>query len=131
MKTASGRFLVLVFAGTFAAAGVRAGDTSDGKAMTATATEEQPEEYKNWIELAMGGVITSGDRAQFEEQHWLPGGQPYGGIQDLHLEGTVGKNVLFSVDGHALWDFDYDITVQLSKPNLGYIKAGFTEFRSW
>src|SRR5439155_9548634 len=131
MTTACCRFLVLVFAGTLAAAGVRAG-TSDDKAITATATEEQPEEYKNWIELAIGGVITSGDRAQFEQEHRLPGGQVYGGIQDLHFGGSFDKNGLFSVDGHALWDFnDYDITVQLSKPNLGYIKAGFTEFRSW
>jgi hypothetical protein len=126
----SHRFLVLVCAGTCAAAAVRAGETTDGKAVTTT-TEETPE-YKNWIELGIGGVITSGDRAQFEEQHWLPGGQPYGGIQDLHFEGPLGKDGLFSVDGHALWDFnDYDITVQLSKPKLGYIKAGFTEFRSW
>jgi hypothetical protein len=130
MKTASRRFLVLVFAGIFAAAGVRGG-TSDQKTV-ATATEEQPEEYKNWIELAIGGVITSGDRAQFEQEHHLPGDQVYGGIQDLHVEGTFDKNGLFSVDGHALWDFnDYDITVQLAKPNLGYIKAGYTEFRTW
>ncbi len=132
MTNASRRILVLVFAGTFATAGVRAGDTSDGKAMTATATEEQPEEYKNWIELAIGGVITSGDRAQFEQQHWLPGDQPYGGIKDLHFEGTFDKNGVFSVDGHALWDFnDYDVTVELAKPNFGYIKAGYTEFRTW
>lgn len=132
MTNASRRFLVVVLAGTFAASAVHAGDTSDGKGMTPTATEEQPEEFKNWIELAMGGVVTSGDRAQFEEQHWLPGGQPYGGIQDLHVEGTVGKNGTLSVDGHALWDFnDYDIHMQLALPNLGYIKAGFTEFRSW
>jgi hypothetical protein len=131
MKTASRRFLVLVFAGAFAAAGVRGG-TSDGKALTATATEEQPEEYKNWIELGIGGVITSGDRAQFEQQHWLPADQPYGGIQSLHFEGTVGKDALLSIDGHALWDFnDYDLTVELAKPNLGYIKAGYTEFRTW
>ena len=130
MTNASRRFLVVVFAGTFAVSGVRGG-TSDQKTV-ATATEEEPEEYKNWIELAIGGVITSGDRAQFEQQHWLPGDQPYGGIKDLHVEGTVGKDVLFSVDGHALWDFnDYDVTVQLAKPNLGYIKAGYTEFRSW
>src|ERR1051325_9221358 len=102
---ASRRFLVLVFAGTLAVAGVRGG-TSDGKAVTATATEEQPEEYKNWIELAIGVVITNGDRAQFEQEHRLPGDQVYGGIQDLHLEGTVGKNVQFSLDGHALWDFN-------------------------
>ena len=127
---ASRRLLVLVFAGTLAAAGVRGG-TSDQKNV-ATATEEQPEEYKNWIELSMGGVITSGDRAQFEQEHRLPGGQPYGGIQDLHIEGTVSKDILFSLDGHALWDLnDYDVTIQLAKPNFGYIKAGYTEFRSW
>ena len=127
----SRRFMVLLFAGTLAASGVGAG-TSDGNALTATATEEQPEEYKNWIELAIGGVITSGDRAQFEQAHRLPGDQAYGGIQDLHLEGTVGKNTQFSIAGHALWDFnDYDITLQLAKPNLGYLKAGYTEFRSW
>ena len=121
---------MLVCAGTCAVAAVRGGETSDGKS-TAT-TEGQTEEYKNWIELGIGGVITSGDRAQFEQEHRLPGDQPYGGIQDLHFEGPLGKDGLFSVDGHALWDFnDYDITVQLSKPKLGYIKAGFTEFRSW
>src|SRR2546423_9419570 len=131
MTNASRRFVVLVLGGAFAAGGFLAG-TRNEKAITATATEEQPEEYKNWIELAIGGVITSGDRAQFEQEHRLPGNQAYGGIQDLHLEGTVGKNTQFSVDGHALWDFnDYDITLQLAKPNLGYIKAGYTEFRSW
>ncbi|MGA7274431.1 MAG: hypothetical protein WBX14_06255, partial [Candidatus Udaeobacter sp.] len=127
----SRRFLVLVCAGTFAAAAVRAGETSDGKATTAT-TEEQPEEYNNWIELGIGGVITSGDRAQFEQEHRLPGDQPYGGIQGLHYEHTLGEDTTLTVDGHAIWDTnDYDIQVQLSKAKLGYIKAGFTEFRSW
>jgi hypothetical protein len=125
-------FLLLGCAGIFALASARGGDTSDNKSTTAATTEEQPEEYKNWIELGIGGVITSGDKAQFEEQHWLPGDQPYGGIQDLHFEGTLGKDGLFSVDGHGIWDTnDYDIQIQLSKPKLGYIKAGFTEFRSW
>jgi hypothetical protein len=123
------RFLALFCAASFGLAAVRAGE-SDGKAVTTT--EEQAEEYKNWIELGIGGVITSGDRAQFEQEHRLPGDQPYGGIQDLHFEQTFDKDALFSIDGHALWDFnDYDITVQLSKPKLGYIKGGFTEFRSW
>jgi hypothetical protein len=130
MTNSARRFVVLICAGAFAASALRAGETTDGKAVT-TATEEAPE-YKNWIELGIGGVITNGDRAQFEQEHRLPGDQPYGGIQDLHFEQTVGKNGLFSIDGHALWDFnDYDITVQLSQPKLGYIKAGFTEFRSW
>ena len=130
MTNASRRFLVLVCAGSFAAAGVRGG-TSDQKTV-ATATEEQPEEYNNWIELGIGGVITSGDRAQFEQEHRLPGDQPYGGIQGLHYEQTFGKDTTLTVDGHAIWDTnDYDIQVELSQKKLGYIKAGFTEFRSW
>jgi hypothetical protein len=123
------KFLLLVCAGTFAAIGLRAGETTDGKAMTTT--EEAPE-YKNWIELGIGGTIVNGDNAQFEQEHRLPANTAYGGIQDLHFEGPLGKDGLFSVDGHAIWDTnDYDITLQLSKPKLGYIKAGFTEFRSW
>ena len=130
--TASRTFFLLGWAGIFAATAVLAGETSDGKSTTTATTEEQPEEYKNWIELGIGGIITSGDQAQFEQQHWLPGDQPYGRIQDLHFEGTLGKDGLFSVDGHGIWDTnDYDIEVQLTKPKLGYIKAGFTEFRSW
>jgi hypothetical protein len=127
--SASCRFLVLVCAGAFAASALRAGETTDGKAVTAT--EEEPE-YKNWIELGIGGTIVNGDNAQFEQEHRLPANTAYGGIQDLHFEQTLDKDALFSVDGHAIWDTnDYDIQVQLSKPKLGYIKAGFTEFRSW
>src|ERR1700747_2375480 len=96
------KLLVLVCAGTFATAGIRAGETSDGKGMVAAATEEQPEEYKNWIEVGIGGVITSGDQAQFEQEHRLPADEVYGGITDLHFEHTIGKNGLFSVDGHGI-----------------------------
>jgi hypothetical protein len=130
MTNPARRFLVLICAGTFAANALRAGETTDGKAVTTT-TEEAPE-YKNWIELGIGGTIVNGDNAQFEQEHRLPANTAYGGIQDLHFEGPLGKDGLFSVDGHAIWDTnDYDIQVQLSKPKLGYIKAGFTEFRSW
>src|SRR6266496_3704653 len=128
MMSPSGRFLVLVCAGTFAAATVRAGETTDGKAVT-TATEEVPE-YKNWIELGIGGLIINGDAAQFKQEHRMSG-DVFGGIQDMHYEQTVGKNAQLTVDGHAIWDNnDYDVKVQLSQPNVGYIKAGFTEFRS-
>ena len=107
----------------------RAGETADAK--STPTTEEEPE-YKNWIELGIGGVITHGDRAQFEQEHRLPGDQVYGGIQDLHYEQTVGKDVELVVDGHALWDnHDYDVTVSLTKPKVGYIRGGYNEFRSW
>jgi hypothetical protein len=106
--------------------------TPDGKSMTAATAEDQTEEYKNWIELGIGGVITRGDTAQFEQEHRIVGDELFGGIQDLHYEQTVGKNATLAVDGHALWDInDYDLKIDLSQPKLGYIRAGFTEFRSW
>src|SRR5664279_5162047 len=108
---------------------LRAGETVDTKA---TPTTEEEPDYKNWIEFAIGGVITHGDRAQFEQEHRLPGDQVYGGIQDLHYEQTVGKDVELVVDGHALWDnHDYDVTLSLTKAKVGYIRAGYSEFRSW
>ncbi len=104
----------------------------DGKSTAAASTTEQETDYKNWIEVGVGGTWTSGDRAQFEQQHWLPGDQPYGGITDLHYEHSVGEKATLTIDGHALWDInDYDIKVDLSQPNLGYIRGGFTAFRTW
>jgi hypothetical protein len=109
---------------------LRAGQTGDSKtATTTTTTEEEP---KNWIELALGGTILDGDKAQFEQEHRLPGDTVYGGIQDLHYETKVGEKAQLILDGHALWDFnDYNFKLDLSQQNLGYLRAGFSEFRSW
>ena len=130
MTTASRRFLVLVFAGTFAAAGLRGG--TERSKTVATATEEQPEEYKNWIELGYRG--SDHERRSRAVRTGTPATRRSG--LRRHPGSALRRNFrqkrLFSVDGHALWDInDYDITVQLAKPNLGYIKAGYTEFRSW
>ena len=89
-------------------------------------------ELKNWIEIGIGGVITDGDRAQFEQEHHRPGDEVFGGIQDLHYEQTIGKDVQLVLDGHAIFDTnDYGIVLQLSKPKLGYIRFGYDEFRTW
>lgn len=104
--------------------------TLDGKTPPIAAAEPEPE-YKNWIELGIGGLITNGDTAQFNQEHRISG-DVYGGIQDLHYEQTLGKETQLTVDGHAIFDNnDFDVKVQLTQPKLGYIQAGFTEFRSW
>ena len=88
-------------------------------------------EYKNWIEVGIGGLSTSGDAAQFKQEHRISG-DVFGGIQDMHYEHSVGEKATFSVDGHAIWDNnDYDIKLDLSQPDVGYIRGGFNEFRSW
>jgi hypothetical protein len=96
----------------------------------ATVEEETPAE-KNWIELGIGGLSVSGDAAQFKQEHRISG-DIFGGIQDMHLEQTIGKKGQLTVDGHAIFDnHDYDVKIELSYPGIGYIRGGYTEFRSW
>jgi hypothetical protein len=126
-----GRFLLLFCTAFFGNYMVRAGDVADEKSTPSATTEEETTEYKNWIELGIGGVSISGDSAQFKQEHGISG-DVFGGIEDLHFEENVGKKGLLSVDGHAIFDnHDYDVKVELSQPGLGYIRGGYTEFRSW
>ena len=107
-------------------------DETDSKSTTTAATEEQPEEPKNWIELGFDGVIVDGDRAQFEQEHRLPRDQVFGGIQDLHYEHAIGSDAQLVLDGHAIFDTnDYKLQLTLSKQELGYVQFGYDEFRSW
>src|SRR4051794_16848034 len=103
-----------------------AADETDSKWTATAATEEQPAEEKNWIELGFGGVIVNGDRAQFEQEHRLPGDQVFGGIQDLHYERAIGSDAQLVLDGHAIFDTnDYKLQLTLSKQELGYIQFGY------
>src|ERR1043166_8392073 len=111
---------------------VCAGESSEAKMTpdgTATATPE--EEPKNWIELGIGGNIIDGDEAQFKQEHRLSG-DVFGGIQDLHFEHQVGEKGQLVIDGHAIFDNnDYGLKLDLSQPDVGYIRAGVDKFRSW
>ncbi len=74
--------------------------------------------------------LTETRRSFSFEEHTTAG--PYGGIQDFHLQEFAGKQGLFTADGHALaGNDDYAVRLELSDPDLGYLRAGFTQFRTW
>src|SRR5207244_4853853 len=73
----------------------RAGET-DGKTVT-TATAEEAPEYKNWIELGIGGTIVNGDDAQFEREHRVRANEAYCGMEDLHFYGTLDEDEIFCI----------------------------------
>lgn len=130
--TKSSWLTTAVFCCAFAlgAYSVRAGDNKATVTENGTAKEEE-DTTKNWIELGIGGVNVAGDDAQFKQEHRMSG-DVFGGIQDMHIEREIGKKGTLTVDGHAIFDnHDYDVKVDLSFPNLGYIRGGYTEFRSW
>ena len=114
---------------------LRAGDAvpktnADGTALPGETPPEEPAP-NNWIEVGIGGSTVNGDAAQFEQEHRISD-SVFGGIEDLHYEQAVGKKGQFSIDGHAIFDTDdYDLKLELSQPDVGYIRAGYTEFRNW
>jgi hypothetical protein len=103
---------------------MRAGDNK------AAVTETEEAVPKNWIELGIGGLNISGDDAQFKQEHHRSG-DIFGGISDLHYEKEMGKGTL-TIDGHALFEaHDYDIKIDFTQTGVGYVRAGYTEFRTW
>lgn len=87
--------------------------------------------YDNWIELAVGGYSSSGNENQFR-QRYRTGNDVVGGIQDFHYKRDLGKDVIFQMDGRALFDNeDYKVTLDFDKWDLGYVKFGYEQFRTW
>ncbi len=90
-----------------------------------------PTDFNNWLTLGAGGTFVSGDKAQFEHQSHTTTGV-FGGLEDLHYQKFVGKQGLFTMDGHALAaNDDYALRLELSDPDKGFLRAGFTQYRTW
>jgi hypothetical protein len=118
-------------AGTFH---LRAADAApdtkkDDKKTEAAASDS--EETRNWIETTVGGNLVSGDRGAFQQRTGLPR-DAFGGVTDFHYEKDVGKKGIFEVDGRGIFDaHNYQLELNLSDPDKGYVKAGFQEFSTY
>src|SRR5580765_4876648 len=51
----------------------------------------EPGEYNNWLQLGVGGVAVSGDKAQFQQRHQVPAGA-FGGVEQFHYERPFKTN---------------------------------------
>jgi hypothetical protein len=87
--------------------------------------------YTNWLDLSVGGFITSGNNAQFQQQHQRSG-SAFGGIDDFHFQEDIAKNTTVSVDGRSIFDeHDYHLTLGVVKENTGYVRFSIDQFRTW
>jgi len=85
----------------------------------------------NWIELGAGGMFTSGNQSQAEQNHHLSDGG-FGGISDLHFQKEIAKATTFSLDGRGLVDeHDYKLGFGLKKEETYFLKLNFENFRTW
>jgi hypothetical protein len=89
------------------------------------------ENSKNWINFTLGGLILHGDHGQAAHQ-LRASDNLIEGIEDLHLERTLPHDVLVKLDGHALaGNDDYLARLEISKEDVGYIRAGYSQYRTW
>ncbi len=88
-------------------------------------------DLNNWVETGIGGNMVSGSKASYQHQSGLPTGA-YGGITSFHYEQAFDKNGQFSLDGHGIFDnHDYSLKLELAKPDKGYFRVGYTEYREY
>jgi hypothetical protein len=87
--------------------------------------------YNNWVELGVGGFATHGNNASFQRQQQNTFGL-FGGIEDLHYQGSPAKGTTFTIDGHSIFDsHDYLLNLDLTREKLGYLRFSASEFRTW
>ena len=122
----------LVSFGLLAAEDTPVAATSDSeKQKSEKKSEESPKEYRNWFDVSVGGTIIHGDKAQYQRRYGLPKGA-FGGVEDFHYEQDLGKKGLFHIDGRGIFDnHDYSIKLGAENPDIGYLEAGYREFRTW
>ena len=92
----------------FAATALRAGETTDGKAVRQP--QKRPQSTRTGSSSASAASLRTATTRSSNRNTGSPAISSYGGIQDLHLRTNSGKDGTVSVDGHAIWDTnDYDI----------------------
>ena len=85
----------------------------------------------NWIEMGAGGLITTGNKAQAEQNQQSRNGA-FGGFEDFHYTASVATNTTLTADGHALFDNrNYNLSLDLERQNVGYLRFGYDQFRTW
>ena len=109
----------------------RAGDTNSPPMSPQDYFEGGTNTYTDWIELGGGAFLTHGNHAQAQENQQLADG-PFGGIDDLHIQGNAFTNTLFTLDGHGIYDqHDYSLGIGLKRDDVGFLKLDFENFRTW
>ncbi len=122
-KSQTWRFALLTPAMVFTMTAAQAGTP-------APVAPAEPSPPANWINFTIGGAFVSGDESQFMQR--TRSSNFYGGIEDMMFSRAINESSTFTLDGHALpGNEDYEINMRLDNSDLGYIKAGFKQFRTW
>jgi len=98
---------------------------------TAPTVPAEPTPASNWVSFTIGGAFVSGNDAGMRARTQT-NGDFYGGIDSMQFSQALSKTTTLTIDGHAMPGLeDYEFNLDLTKTDLGYIKAGFKQYRTW
>jgi len=93
------------------------------------ATEKKPFDLN--VEVVGTAPIVNDDEAQFQQRHRVPD-EVSGGIRRFRYEGEVGDDFKLKFLGRAIFDnHDYLLDLDARKEGVGYLRAGYKQFRTW
>ena len=73
----------------------------------------------------------SGNKSAFREATGIKDGWS-GGIEEFKLSSKVNKDTDLNIEGRGLFDdHDYKLQLELVKPEFGFVRAGYTEWRKY
>ena len=99
---------------------------------TAPAAPAEETPLTNWIGFTIGGAFGSGNNAGVMQRTQTNGYAFYGGIESLQFSQKINNSTTMTLDGHALPGLeDYEFNLNLTKADVGYVKAGYKQFRTW
>ncbi len=85
----------------------------------------------NWVELSYGHAWVNDSTAYFQRRQQVPA-QSFGGVESFHWQTGIGTNDLLQIDGRGIFDnHDYLLQVSYTKDKVGFVRAGFREYRTW
>jgi len=98
----------------------------------AAEVNEPDKAYKGEVQFRYDWLGVNRDRGRFREDNWMTDGST-GGLDWLHMESTrPDKNGYeWSLDGRALNDYDYEMSLLMKKPDSHYLKLDFSGFRRY
>ena len=96
-------------------------------------TAGRADEPKQEISVTPGVIFVNvtGNKQQFRADQWLGNGWS-GGVEDATFHRMLAKDTTLDMDGRALFDqHDYKLELVLTKTDVGYLRAGFTQYRKF
>jgi mono/diheme cytochrome c family protein len=79
---------------------------------------------------SFGWTSVSGNEALFRAHNWRPDGWS-GGVERFDLVQPIDRDTRMTISGRVLADYDYRVSLDLKRNEVGFIRGGVEQFRSY